>query len=452
MSKTKTVDLTSGPILKSLSELALPIMISSMLATAYNIMDMAWIGLLGSKAVAGVGVGGMYVWLSQGLVTLAKMGGQIHVAQSCGRKDHEQARAYAACAIQLTVLFGLLFSVICVVFIHPLLGFFHLTDAQTYADAKTYTLITCGLIIFSFLGLTLTGLSTAQGDSRTPLFANFIGLLANMVLDPLLILGIGPFPKLAVAGAAIATVTAQVIVCLIMVLRIRRSKLEPNILRHMKLCTLFPKTYYKHIFDIGFPSAIQSCLYCFISMTLTRMVSGFGSAAIAVQRVGGQIEAVSWNTADGFAAALNAFIGQNYGARKNDRIRKSYSISFKLLAAWGLFITAIFILLPGPICGLFFHEKEALDIAIDYLVIIGFSETFMCIELMTIGALSGLGKTRLSSIISILLTGSRIPMAILLSKTGLALNGIWWALTISSIAKGIVFTLTFRHISRRLPE
>ena len=82
MSKTKTIDLTSGPILKTLAELALPIMASSLLGTAYNITDMAWIGMLGSKAVAGVGVGGMYVWLSQGLVALPRMGGQVNVAQA----------------------------------------------------------------------------------------------------------------------------------------------------------------------------------------------------------------------------------------------------------------------------------------------------------------------------------------------------------------------------------
>ena len=87
MSKTKTIDLTSGPILKTLAELALPIMASSLLGTAYNITDMAWIGMLGSKAVAGVGVGGMYVWLSQGLVALPRMGGQVNVAQACGRGD-----------------------------------------------------------------------------------------------------------------------------------------------------------------------------------------------------------------------------------------------------------------------------------------------------------------------------------------------------------------------------
>lgn len=93
MSKAKTVDLTSGPILKTLAELALPIMISSMLGTAYSIMDMAWIGLLGAKAVAGVGVGGMYVWLSQGLASLSRMGGQVNTAQACGRKDYDQARS-----------------------------------------------------------------------------------------------------------------------------------------------------------------------------------------------------------------------------------------------------------------------------------------------------------------------------------------------------------------------
>ena len=316
MSKAKTVDLTSGPILKTLAELALPIMISSMLGTAYSIMDMAWIGLLGAKAVAGVGVGGMYVWLSQGLASLSRMGGQVNTAQACGRKDYDQARSYAAGSLQLTALSGILFAAVCVIFIQPLLGFFNLTDAETYTAARSYTLITCGLILFSYLNLTLTGLSTAQGDSRTPLLANFIGLAGNMILDPLLILGIGPFPRLEVAGAAIATVSSQILVFVVMVMRIRHSRLEPNVLQHLNLLSVFPKEYYKHIFRIGFPTAIQGSIYCFISMILTRMVSGYGAAAIATQRVGGQIESVSWNTADGFASALNAFIAQNYGARK----------------------------------------------------------------------------------------------------------------------------------------
>ena len=450
MKRTTSLNLTSGPILKTLSELALPIMASSMLGTAYNITDMAWIGMLGAKAVAGVGVGGMYVWLSQGLASLPRMGGQVHAAQACGRGDYEKARSYASSAIQLSLLFGLLFSAACVLFIDPLLGFFQLGDAKTYASARSYMLITCGLLVFSYLNLTLTGLSTAQGDSKTPLMANLLGLISNMILDPMLILGIGPFPRLETVGAAIATVTAQILVFLVLLIKSLRAE-EPNILRRIRLFTRFPADYYKDIFQIGFPTAIQGTLYCFISMVLTRMVSSFGAAAIATQRVGGQIESLSWNTADGFGSALNAFTAQNYGAGNSDRIRKGYRISFIIIALWGLLVTAAFVFFPTPISRLFFHETDAIAIAVDYLIIIGFSEAFMSVELLTIGALSGLGRTRLCSIISIVLTGARIPLAMLLSGTALGLNGIWWALTLTSIIKGIVFTLTFHHISKRLP-
>lgn len=450
MKRTTSLNLTSGPILKTLSELALPIMASSMLATAYNITDMAWIGMLGAKAVAGVGVGGMYVWLSQGLASLPRMGGQVHAAQACGRGDYEKARSYASSAMQLSLFFGLLFSAACVLFIDPLLGFFQLDDANTYAAARSYMLITCGLLVFSYLNLTLTGLSTAQGDSKTPLMANLLGLISNMILDPMLILGIGPFPRLETVGAAIATVTAQILVFLVLLIKSLRAE-EPNILRSIRLFTRFPANYYKDIFRIGFPTAIQGTLYCFISMVLTRMVSSFGAAAIATQRVGGQIESLSWNTADGFGSALNAFTAQNYGAGNSDRIRKGYRISFIIIALWGLLVTAAFVFFPTPISRLFFHEADAIVIAVDYLIIIGFSEAFMSVELLTIGALSGLGRTRLCSIISIVLTGARIPLAMLLSGTALGLNGIWWALTLTSITKGIVFTLTFHHISKHLP-
>lgn len=452
MSREKHPDLTSDPILKTLTELALPIMASSFLGTAYNLTDMAWIGMLGAKAVAGVGVGGMYVWLSQGLVSLARMGGQVHVAQSCGRGNRNEAENYAAASIQITVLFGILFAAVCLIFTKPLITFFNLNDAQTYADAHVYMQITCGLIIFSFMNLTLTGLYTAQGDSKTPFKANLAGLVLNMILDPLLILGIGVFPKLSVAGAAIATVAAQFLVMLVMIWGIFRKKGIENIMRHMNLFKKAPGCFYSSIFRIGFPTACQGMIYCGISMILTRMVSGFGPGAVATQRVGGQIESLSWNTADGFAAALNAFVGQNYGAKKHERIKKGYSASFRVISVWGLLIAAAFILFPVPIAGLFFHEAEVIDIAKDYLIIIGLSEPFMCVELMTVGAISGLGKTKIASIITIILTAARIPLALLLTYIGMGLNGIWWALTISSIAKGIVFYFTFHHISHSFQD
>lgn len=442
-------NLTKGPILKTLTKLAIPIMASSFLGTLYNITDMAWIGLLGAKAVAGVGVGGMFTWLSQGLVSLARMGGQVQVAQHIGRGEQEEAHGYAQAAVQMSALLGILFAAVVLILLKPLIGFFKLEDAEALAAAFSYTKIACGLIVFSFLSLTLTGLYTAQGDSKTPFAANLVGLAANMILDPVLILGPGPFPKLGVTGAAIATVTAQFIVMSILVMRILVTKKE-NVLKGIQLFEKIPPKYVRGICKIGIPTALQGMAYCMISMVLTRMVSGFGAEAIATQRVGGQIESVSWNTADGFGAALNAFIGQNYGAGKMDRVKKGYRASLITVGVWGLFITLLFVCFPEQISGVFFHEPTAIATAVGYMIIIGYSEAFMSVELMTVGALSGLGKTHLCSVISITLTSARIPLAIFLSGTALGLLGIWWALTATSVVKGIVFVMAFYWITARM--
>lgn len=442
-------NLTKGPILKTLTKLAIPIMASSFLGTLYNITDMAWIGLLGAKAVAGVGVGGMFTWLSQGLVSLARMGGQVQVAQHIGRREQEEAHGYAQAAVQMSALLGILFAAVVLILLKPLIGFFKLEDAEALAAAFSYTKIACGLIMFSFLSLTLTGLYTAQGDSKTPFAANLVGLAVNMILDPVLILGPGPFPRLGVTGAAIATVTAQFIVMSILVMRIFVTKKE-NVLKGIQLFEKIQPKYVRGICKIGIPTALQGMAYCMISMVLTRMVSGFGAEAIATQRVGGQIESVSWNTADGFGAALNAFIGQNYGAGKMDRVKKGYRASLITVGVWGLFITLLFVCFPEQISGVFFHEPTAIATAVGYMIIIGYSEAFMSVELMTVGALSGLGKTHLCSVISITLTSARIPLAILLSGTALGLLGIWWALTATSVVKGIVFAMAFYWITARM--
>ena len=423
-------NLTKDPILKTLTKLAVPIMASSFLGTLYNITDMAWIGLLGSKAVAGVGVGGMFTWLSQGLAAMARMGGQVHVAQCIGRGDRERAHGFAQAAVQLAAFMGMAYAILSLLFTRQMVGFFQLADAQAHAAAMSYTRIACGLIVFSFMTLTLTGLYTAQGDSKTPFIANLVGLATNMVLDPVLILGVGMFPKLGVVGAAIATVTAQAIVMSIMIVGIVIQKKE-NVLKGTRLLAKIPWEY------------LQA-----ISMVLTRMISGYGAEAVATQRVGGQIESISWNTADGFAAALNAFIAQNYGAGKNDRVKKGYKASLWTVGIWGLLVSAVFICIPEPIARIFFHEPKAIATSVEYLIIIGFSEAFMCVELTTVGALSGLGRTRLCSIISIAFTSARIPLSIILGGI-MGLDGIWWAISSTSIVKGIIFTCTFLWLTRK---
>ncbi|MCR5370433.1 MAG: MATE family efflux transporter [Clostridium sp.] len=448
--RTEQIDLVHEPIRPALVRLAMPIMASAFMATAYNLTDMAWVGTLGADAVAAVGVGGMYTWLSAGVITLARMGGQVLVGQELGAGRRGKAASYARASVQMGLFLGILYGLAAVLLTRSLVGYFRLSRPDAIAGALLYIRIVCGLVTFFFMSFLLTGLFHAQGDSVTPFRANLMGVIFNMVMDPLLIRGIGPFPKLGVGGAAIATVSAQAIVALLLVRHLLSPAGKENVLRDGFIFRKEKRAVYADIFRLGFPAAVQNMIYTGISFVLGRLVSRWGDYALAAQRMGNQIESVSWNIADGFAAAINAFTAQNFGAKQKARIREGYRFSFLALGAWGLFVTAVFFFCADPISRIFFHEPDVIELSNHYLIIISFCEAFMCIEGMTIGALSGLGKTRLCSRISILLTGARIPYAYLLCRTPLGLNGIWWAYSISSISKGIIFSLVYRNELKKL--
>lgn len=444
------INLLEGNILPALSALALPIMATSLIQMAYNLIDMIWIGKIGASAVASVGAAGMFMWLSNGLATLAKMGGQIKVGHALGAQKKEDAASYAQSSIQMGIVFAIGFGILSVVFADEMIGFFQLNSAQVIQDAKLYLMITCGLVIFSFMNQIFTGILTAMGNSRTSFIATGIGLVLNIVLDPLFIFGFGAIPPMGVAGAAIATVLAQLVVMLLFLYTILRDTV---LFSNIHILHSYSSQHTMEIFRIGLPSAVQSMLFSGISMVIARLIAGWGDAAVAVQKVDSQIESISWMTAEGYAAALNSFVAQNHGAKNTDRIREGYRLSMIVMLSWGVFCSLVLIVFPQLIFQVFIQEAEVLPMGVDYLRILGVSQLFMCMEITTAGAFSGLGKTLPPSIVSITLTGARIPMAILLGRW-LGLNGVWWAITISSIGKGIVLLGWFLKDMKRagMPE
>ena len=444
------INLLEGNILPALSALALPIMATSLIQMAYNLIDMIWIGKIGASAVASVGAAGMFMWLSNGLATLAKMGGQIKVGHALGAQKKEDAASYAQSSIQMGIVFAIGFGILYVVFADEMIGFFQLNSAQVIQDAKLYLMITCGLVIFSFMNQIFTGILTAMGNSRTSFIATGIGLVLNIVLDPLFIFGFGAIPPMGVAGAAIATVLAQLVVMLLFLYTILRDTV---LFSNVHILHSYSSQHTMEIFRIGLPSAVQSMLFSGISMVIARLIAGWGDAAVAVQKVGSQIESISWMTAEGYAAALNYFVAQNHGAKNTDRILEGYRLSMIVMLSWGVFCSLVLIVFPQLIFQVFIQEAEVLPMGVDYLRILGVSQLFMCMEITTAGAFSGLGKTLPPSIVSITLTGARIPMAILLGRW-LGLNGVWWAITISSIGKGIVLLGWFLKDIKRadMPE
>lgn len=251
------INLLEGNILPALSALALPIMATSLIQMAYNLIDMIWIGKIGASAVASVGAAGMFMWLSNGLATLAKMGGQIKVGHALGAQKKEDAASYAQSSIQMGIVFAIGFGILSIVFADEMIGFFQLNSAQVIQDAKLYLMITCGLVIFSFMNQIFTGILTAMGNSRTSFIATGIGLVLNIVLDPLFIFGFGAIPPMGVAGAAIATVLAQLVVMLLFLHTILRDTV---LFSNVHILHSYSSQHTMEIFRIGLPSAVQSML------------------------------------------------------------------------------------------------------------------------------------------------------------------------------------------------
>lgn len=443
----KQIDLLQGAILPSLGALALPIMATSLIQMAYNLIDMIWIGALGSNAVASIGAAGMFMWLSNGLATLAKMGGQIKVAHALGAGAKKEAAGYAKSSFQMGIVFALGFGILSLVCADEMIAFFQLNSEQVILDAKYYLMITCGLVIFSFINQIMTGILTAMGNSKTSFIVTAIGLALNIILDPWFIFGWGVVPSMGVAGAALATILSQAIVMLLFLYAMKKDTvLFPRVHIFQKP----QRSYLLAIFRIGLPTALQSMLFSGISMVIARLIAGWGDGAVAVQKVGSQIESISWMSAEGYAAALNSFVAQNYGAQNPKRVKKGYQISMRVMLLWGVFCSIVLILCPRFIFQIFIHEQEILPLGVDYLRILGISQLFMCMEITTAGAFQGLGKTLPPSIVGISLTAARIPLAMLLSSMW-GLNGIWWAITISSIGKGTVLFAWF-HFDLRKPE
>ncbi len=409
----------------------------SFIVMAYNMIDMIWIGQLGSSAVTAVGTAGLFLNFNFSISSLIYIGAGIKIAHSVGEGNRSEAKAYAENALLNVIILILSFMCVVLLFEKQLIGFFNIQDSHINQMALSYlTIATLGMIA-SAITLVSMRIFNAHGDSKIPFKITSVGLILNIILDPILIFGLLGMPRLGVMGAAIATVISQfvVMIAMVIILRKRFGIFSNGYSYNLK--------YSKALFRIGSPVATQRILFTIISLIIARIVASWGPDAIAVQRIGLQIESISYMTAGGVQGALVAFIGQNFGAKKYLRIIKSFFSAIGISSLFGLFMSAILILTPEPIFRVFLQENRVVALGVNYLMILGVSQLFMILEITSTGAFQGLGKTLPPAIISIILTGARIPMALALSATALGLNGVWWSITISSILKGTIISVMF---------
>lgn len=421
--------------------MALPIMGTSFLQMAYNLTDMIWIGRLGSRAVAAVGTAGFFPWLGFAIIRLSQIGAEVWVSQSVGKRDEAGARKYARSAVQMNFILAALFTLFIIAFRDGLIGFFNIDDTWVNEQAIAYLVIVAGAMVFQFSNQVFSGVFNGSGDSRSPFLINTIGLVANMVLDPLLIFGGFGIKAMGVVGAAYATAASQILVFIVFWFVIKRQTRE---LFHFHIFKKPDFDAMRDIFKTGFPVGIQSGAFTIFAMIIGRVIATWGPVPIAVQKVGSQIEAISWMTASGFSTALGSFTGQNYGAKQWERIKQGYYVAMRIMTVVGVFATLLLIYGAEPLFKLFIQEPESVAVGVRYLQILGLSQLFMCMEITTAGAFNGLNKTLQPSFVSIFFTGLRVPGAILLSSTALlGLEGVWWSISMTSVMKGIILFVWF---------
>lgn len=432
--RSRTIPLTEGSILQGLTKLALPIIGTSFVQMAYSFTDMIWVGRMGAGAVAAVGTAGFFTWLANALITIPRIGAEVGVAQSMGRKDQAGVERAIRHSLQLIVLLAVLYGAALIIFRGPLLSFYRLGE-EIHGLASTYlALVSLGMVFFA-VNPVFTAIFNGAGDSTTPFRINTLGLVTNIILDPILIFGLGPVPALGVAGAALATILAQALATSAFILAARKRL---DLFAGLKPLAKPDFQYLKGMVKMGLPMSLQSAFFTLISMTIARIISAWGPYAIAVQRVGSQIESISWMTAGGFQSAMSAFTGQNYGAQKGHRVYRGYQVGLGVAGVIGLVATSALILGAQPLFAIFIREPEVVALGVSYLRIIGVSQLPQAVEILTAGAFIGLGRTTPPSVVGISLNLLRIPAALLLSATALGLDGVWWAISISSILKGLI--------------
>ena len=431
-------DLTQGGILRKLLLVAFPIIGTQVIQMTYNLTDMFWLGRLGSEAVAASGSVGMYMWLSMSFIVLGSIGAQIGVSQNAGRGNMAAAKDIGRSAAQLNLFTGVLYGLALFLLNGLFIGFFNIKEAAVAEAAREYLKIIALGIPFNFFAAASTGIHNGAGNSRSPFFINAIGLVLNMLLDPIMIFTF----DMGIKGAAYATVIAQVVVGVLSFFALKKFRGRP-----FEEFTLFKKPDFskvKTILKWSAPSGIESFLFCFLTMIISRMVAQWGADAIAAQRVGSQIESLSWLVAGGFCSALTAFVGQNFGAEKFDRIKKCFGLSTVAMIAYGVFIFAVMFFGGGIIFSFFLPGGgEVLAIGVRYTKILAASQVLACFEAVAAGFFRGKGRTVPPSVVSISVNILRVLLAYILSRGALGLTGIWVAVSVGTASRGLLMYLWY---------
>ena len=433
----KETDLTKGKVISVITSLALPIMGSSFLQFTYNLIDMMWVGRLGSGAVASIGSSSLYINIGNAINSLVVIGTGIKVAHAIGRNDSNEVKEYINSGIIINTIIGIIFGLVLILAGKGFIGFLNLNNYEVERNAYHYLALNAPILFFAFFNMMYTRILGSFGNNKLAFKINAVGVILNIILDPILIYVF----KFGVIGAGLSTLSANII--MFFLFRINSN----GILNYtFGICVDYVKI--KEIARLGFPMAFQRILFTIINILLAKIIAVFGSDAIAAQKVGVQIESIAYMIIGGLNGAVASFTGQNFGASKFKRIKEGYKSALLIGIIYSMVMACAFLLFNKPMIRLFIRDEATIVIAASYLKVVAFSQIFSAVEMISNGLFTGIGKPNIPASISIIFTSLRIPFALLLIKP-FGINGIWISISLSSILKGIFSYLLYEIKVRR---
>lgn len=457
------LDLTEGGIVKPLLFLSLPIVITNLMQTAYNLADTFWLGQYSTEALAAISFAFPMVFLLISLGMGLSVAGSVLVAQHTGADETDQAE-YAA---SQTVTFAFLVSAILGALGYPVIRQFLAflgASPDVLPGATAYMQVVALGLPFMFGFFVFIALMRGAGDTITPMLVMFGTVVLNVILDPVLIngwtvltdapvVGTVTFPELGIQGAAIATVFSRSLAMLVGLyimlsgtrgIQINLADMKPDL------------TYLRKILRIGVPASIEGTGRALSINALLIVVGLFSTSVVAAFGIGTRVFSVIFLPAIAVARGVETMSGQNIGAGKYDRAQEANYVAAKgLFVVLGVAGVAIF-LVPSPIIGVFTDDPAVLDVGAEFLRYVALSFGFIGIQRAFTGGFRGAGKTLIAAAISVItLAGIRLPVAYVASQGVLPTDlwflgqldprGIWIAFFISNVAGAIIAYAWFRR-------
>ena len=438
--------MTEGSVTKHLLQMAAFMGASMLVQTLYLLADLYWVGHLGKEAIAAVGVAGNLMMVVLAVTQTLGVGTTTAIAQAAGRKDQAAAELALNQSTSLSLFAGCLLGVIAFalrnVYSHGLSA-----DATTAVLARSYLNWFIPALVLQFPLISLGAALRGGGIVKPVVGIQVLSVGINMLLAPLLIFGLGPFPRMGVSGAALATFFAILVADLLLwryfhqhykYLRLRLDQFAPRL------------SSWAGMLRIGLPAGAEFALMSVYIFLVYAIIRGFGAAAQAGFGVGARVMQALFLPVVALSFAVAPVVGQNFGGRRGERVRQSIYAAVLLSSAMMLVLTLLAQAAPAQLVGVFSRDRAVVAFGSDYLRIISLNFIAAGVAFTTSSVFQGIGNTfppLFSSMTRLVLFAG--PALWLSSRSGFQIRYVWYLSVGSIFAQACFNLLLLRRELRR---